>query len=109
MAKPGPKPRIYTEQERQLVKRMALAGCTQKVMASVIECTVETLEKHFRKELDDEKAKVAGAIAAKLVQKALEGNMVAMIFYLKTQCGWRETNAVELSGNMNIKVNLVKK
>lgn len=33
-----------------------------------------------------------------LLQKAKEGNIVAQMFYLKTQAGWKETQAFEHSG-----------
>jgi hypothetical protein len=32
------------------------------------------------------------------VQNALNGNVAAQIFYLKTQCGWKETQVVENRG-----------
>ena len=44
------------------------------------------------------KAAAIGAVAQSLVQRARNGNISAAIFYLKTQAGWRETQAIELSG-----------
>ena len=43
------------------------------------------------------KARAIGAIAQSLIQKARSGNVACMIFYLKTQAGWRETTAIEHS------------
>lgn len=40
------------------------------------------------------KARAVGAIAQGLIQKARAGNVTAMIFFLKTQGGWRETLAL---------------
>lgn len=37
------------------------------------------------------KARAIGAVAQSLVTKARAGNVSAMIFFLKTQAGWRET------------------
>jgi hypothetical protein len=37
---------------------------------------------------------IAG-VATSLLQQARDGNLTAMIFYLKTQAGWRETKHVE--------------
>jgi len=42
------------------------------------------------------KARAIGAVAQSLVTKARAGNVTAMIFFLKTQGGWRET--VEVAG-----------
>ena len=38
------------------------------------------------------KASAIANVAKGLVQQAIEGNMTAAIFYLKTQAGWRETD-----------------
>lgn len=46
------------------------------------------------------KAKAIGAVAQGLLQKARNGDTTSAIFYLKTQAGWRETNSLELSGNV---------
>ena len=43
------------------------------------------------------KARAIGAIAQGLIAKARGGDTTSMIFYLKTQAGWRETAAVEVS------------
>ena len=44
------------------------------------------------------KARAIGSIAQTLIGKARAGDTASMIFYLKTQGGWRETQAVEVSG-----------
>ena len=41
------------------------------------------------------KAKAIGVIAQGLINKARGGDTASMIFFLKTQAGWRETAAVE--------------
>ncbi len=43
------------------------------------------------------KARAIGAIAQGLIAKARGGDTASMIFYLKTQAGWRETAGLELS------------
>ena len=41
------------------------------------------------------KAKAIANVAQGLVKQAIEGNMTAAIFYLKTQAGWRETQVID--------------
>ena len=41
------------------------------------------------------KAKAIGAIAQGLINKARGGDTASMIFFLKTQAGWRETATLE--------------
>ena len=44
------------------------------------------------------KARAIGTIAQCLITKARAGDTASMIFFLKTQVGWRETAAIEHSG-----------
>lgn len=44
------------------------------------------------------KARAIGAIAQGLIAKARGGDTTSMIFYLKTQAGWRETQHLEMTG-----------
>ena len=41
------------------------------------------------------KAAAIANVSKNLVQKALDGNTSAMMFYLKTQAGWKETTVVQ--------------
>ncbi len=41
------------------------------------------------------KARVIGSIAQSLITKARAGDTTSMIFFLKTQAGWRETTRIE--------------
>jgi hypothetical protein len=41
------------------------------------------------------KAKAIGVIAQGLINKARAGDTTSMIFFLKTQAGWRETSQIE--------------
>lgn len=41
------------------------------------------------------KTKAIGNVAQRLLQQAQEGNLTAIIFYLKTQAGWKETQQVD--------------
>ena len=45
------------------------------------------------------RAKAVGSVAQGLLKEARNGNLGAMIFYLKTQAGWRETSNVEIAGS----------
>ena len=45
------------------------------------------------------RAKAIGDVAGTLLRKARDGNIAAMIFYLKTQARWREVHRVE---NINV-------
>jgi len=40
-------------------------------------------------------AKAKARVGTNLLQKALDGNIAAMIFFAKTQMGWKETRQIE--------------
>ena len=56
----------------------------------------ETVLAHYKRG----KAKAIAHVANGLLQKARSGDTTSSIFYLKTQAGWRETAAVEHSGQV---------
>lgn len=62
-----------------------------------IEAQPEIME-HYKRG----KAKAIGSVAKGLLQQAQGGNLTAMMFYLKTQAGWRETANIDL-GNRDDK------
>ena len=84
---------------RAMVERAAGLGVTQgKICALLGGMSKHTLENHFREELDRGMALTHYKVGDSLVQNALNGDVAAQIFYLKTQCGWKETQVVENRG-----------
>jgi hypothetical protein len=80
-----------TDEVREQVRTLAARGVRQEDIAGAIGCRdAKTLRKHFRDELDrgtgEANAKVAGA----LYEKAVGGDTIAQIFWMKTRAGWRE-------------------
>lgn len=56
-----------------------------------------TLLKHFRNELDRGRTSVKTKVINALYQNAVQNmNVTAQIFFLKTQCGWKEPEDEEL-------------
>ena len=47
-------------------------------------------------------------IAGNLVEKARSGDMTAIIFFLKTRAGWKESQKVELTGDNGGPVEITK-
>lgn len=60
-------------------------GIARNTFRAVCERQPEVLE-HYKKG----KARAIGNVAKNLLTIANEGNLTAIIFYLKTQAGWRE-------------------
>ena len=94
----GRPPYIKTQEDSKTVEALAVAGVKQSLIADIVKISEPTLRKNFRKELDTSKARANAIISQALFKKAKDGNVVAQIFWLKTQAGWKEKNAIELTG-----------
>lgn len=52
-------------------------------------------DKRFEEALDRGKSKAVAACTAKLMSHIEKGNLTALIFWLKCQAGWKETQVIE--------------
>lgn len=95
MARPEHEP---TAENRATVQLHATVGTKHEMIASIIGIDDKTLRKHYRDELDQSKAKANASIGGALFNKAKAGDTAAMIFWMKTQAGWKETAVVEHTG-----------
>jgi hypothetical protein len=59
----------------------------------------DTLQKHYRDELDEAASRGVANVASNLYSKAMAGDTTAMIFYLKTRGRWSEKPALGDSDN----------
>ena len=87
VGKPLHKP---TSKTRNQVSLHARVGTTHKTIGELIGIDPKTLRKHYRKELDFAKVEAVATVGGALFNKATEGDTTAMIFWMKTQAGWRE-------------------
>ena len=96
---PGAPPHEPTRATRELVQLHTMVGTRQEAIASIIGIDPKTLRKYYRKELDQSKAKANATIGGALFNKAKSGDTAAMIFWMKTQAGWKETTAIDHSSS----------
>ena len=91
-----------TEKQYQEVELLA-AYLTQEQIADYLgmkrRTFIDRMEKddklsaHYKKG----KANAIGKAASQLMKQVSEGNLTAIIFFLKTQAGWRETNNLNIN------------
>jgi hypothetical protein len=88
---------IPTEESRKLVETLSGYGIPHKMICKLIpNCrSSDTLEKHYRDELDRGDAKACSQVAGKLYEKCMEGDTASIIFWMKTRMGWREKDREE--------------
>lgn len=101
--KRGRKPKTLDEEQKAQVEALAAYlsqdqiadyfGVARNTFAAMVERDEEISERYKRG-----KAKAISSVAQGLLQKARDGDNACMMFYLKTQAGWRETQSVEHSG-----------
>jgi hypothetical protein len=90
-----------TPEERKQVEAMAGYGVPHDQIAVLIGedgIDSDTLKKHFKNELVQGKAKANAKVGQTLFQKATSGDTTAAIWWSKTQMGWKDTQAHEISG-----------
>jgi len=95
------KPEFNAEPHRKSVEMMSAAGITHEDIATAIGCCRNTLEKHFRTELDTALTRANAKVAAALFNKATgDGSqaVTAAIFWLKTRAQWRTVDGHEITG-----------
>lgn len=87
-----------TPELRHIVQLHATIGTRQDDIAAVLGIDPKTLRLHYREELDLASAKANAVIGGALFNKAKGGDTTAMIFWMKTRAGWKETHAIEHAG-----------
>ena len=87
---------IPTEDQKFLVTMMSSTGVPHERQAKALGVNSKTLRKYFKEELQLGRNRAHAEIAGALYKRALDGNVPAQIFYLKTQAGWREAQRLEL-------------
>jgi hypothetical protein len=104
-------PHAPTDAQRQTVQLHATVGTAHPLIAQLLGIDPKTLRKYYREELDVSKAKANATIGGALFNKAKGGDTTAMIFWMKTQAGWREksdVNHVSDDGTMTPKPTLIQ-
>ncbi len=104
VAKPRRKPGRPAKEAQSTVEQhgqaLAQYGVPFENIAAVIDLSVDTMKKLYGPYLEKGKALANAAVGERLFKKCQEGDTTAMIFWAKTQMGWRETQKIEHSGTV---------
>jgi hypothetical protein len=103
----GNPPHIPTPELRDRVQTYAKV-MSQKMIAASFDPPIseDTLQRHYRAELDAGKREAVAAVGGRLLAKAMAGNLTAMIFYLRTQGGWAAKHEFSGPGGQPLRVDL---
>jgi len=86
-----------TQQQRVLVNMMSLNGVKHSEQAKALGITPKMLKKHFTEEIEYGRIVTTANVANALYRNAMDGNVTAQTFFLKSQAGWREADKLEIS------------
>jgi len=102
LKKTGPNPpHKRTETIAENVMQLAMVGLTQEQMGKILGMHPMTLRKYYADEIDNSKNRMNGQIAMGLARRALDGDTISSIFWLKAQAGWRDQH-VKIDQNVQV-------
>ena len=107
MPTPAHKP---TVDQRKMVEAMSAYGIPQDDISLVVGIDRNTLAKYYRQELDQASAKANAKVAERLYDRAINGDVKAMMFWLERRGGdaWKNKPVVQLvPGDFTIDMNPV--
>lgn len=92
------RPHEPTDDTRRTVAQHAAVGTRHDLIAQILGVSLNTMKKYYGEELELGLARANAVVASTLFAQAKGGNTTAMIFWLKTRGGWRETSRLEHGG-----------
>lgn len=92
--KGGRPPYVPTDENRRSVVAYKAVGTTHEVIAKLLQISIDTLERHYRTELDHGAAIADAQVGETLWKKAMSGDTGAMIWWSKARMRWAEKPAV---------------
>ena len=105
MPTPAHKP---TTEHRRMVEAMSAYGIPHDDISLVVGIDRNTLTKYYRQELDQASAKANAKVAERLYDRAINGDVKAMMFWLERRGGdaWKHKPVVQLvPGDFTIEMN----
>ncbi|HZS56991.1 MAG TPA: hypothetical protein VFA65_21475 [Bryobacteraceae bacterium] len=91
---------VPSDEDRERVRELASTGAAVDDIAAQMRLPLKKLQRLFRNELQQGAAEGKQSALDKLKAIALSGdNISALIFWVKANCGWRDTGAPGNSGS----------
>lgn len=87
--KKGDGPVSFNPEHAKTVRALSQYGVPQDDIAATIGCCVETMQKLYSDELAKGRALANAKIGKRLFEKAMEGDVSALIFWAKCRMRWR--------------------
>lgn len=97
----GRKPFVATEAERKQVEALAGVGLPHDQIAALLRdgVCVDVVRDNFAHELKAGKAKASAKIGQTLFNRAIGGETAALIWWTKSQMGWKEKRELDVTSS----------
>ena len=100
---------VPTPKSREAVADLSAFGVPVLKIAKALGISKPTLHKYYQDELDIGMVKKNAKVAEALYMKAtVDGNVTAMIFWLKTRAGWREADKEDMKKTVEEQINKIQ-
>jgi orotate phosphoribosyltransferase-like protein len=87
-------PKLSPPDELKRVAELARTGATEENIAAELQISLKRLQKRYRREIERNRATAKNEMLAHLYETAKSGsNSTAAMFWVKSQCGWRDTGS----------------
>ena len=97
----GRKPFVATDAERKQVEALAGVGLPHDQIAALLRdgVCVDVVRDNFAHELKAGKAKASAKIGQTLFNRAIGGETAALIWWTKSQMGWKEKRDIDVTSS----------
>ena len=94
-----PKGERLKRQKQEAIQVMMAAGVNKSAIPKLLHMHPDTMDKYFSHEMEYGEEILKTRMVNALIQKGLDGNVSALMFYLKSKGGWKEEEAKQLSAD----------
>ncbi len=88
--KPGPPVYVPTAKASKRIRALAMLGLAKEKIARDAGISLNTLKKYYERELAEGDLEAYAQVAGRLFRKAMDGDTIAMIFWMKARIGWKD-------------------
>lgn len=94
---------------KEAIQIMTAAGVKKTVMAKILKRSMTYLNDNFSMEMEHGSDILTSKMVNALIQKGLDGNVSAIIFYLKSKAGWREVDRMDTPDGENASISDIER
>lgn len=98
-----------TQETREKVAKLAIAGCSQEKIAFYLNITDETLRKYYARDLEVPLLDCTMELSNALYESAMNGNVDDRKFWLTHRGGWYKSPTPEKKEDVDTKESIIEK